>query len=120
MTLPRVASALAVVAVAAAVAPSADAAAPRWSLRTVLFRIDGARVAVGHWSGRVDTSSTLCSGAGRGALWAGRRHWRDFTCTWTIVGRRGLVDRDVTFRVHVLSGRRCVVGAAQVGTWTTG
>ena len=114
----RAASVAGVVVVAASSAAPAAAeasAAPRWTLAAVLSRIDGAKVIVGRWSGRVDASSTLCSGDGRGALWAGRRHWSRFTCTWTVFDRHGAVDRDVTFRVYVLSPRRFAVASGRFG-----
>ena len=91
----RAASVAGVVVVAASSAAPAAAeasATPRWTLAAMLSRIDGAKVIVGRWSGRVDASSTLCSGDGRGALWAGRRHWSRFTCTWTVFDREGAVD----------------------------
>jgi len=102
----------------AAGAPAANAQ-PRswWTLKTVLSRIDGAKVIVGRWSGRVDADSTLCSGNGRALVRTRRRHWRHFTCTWTVFDRRGAVDRDVTFAVHVLAGRRFAITRGRFGPY---
>ena len=83
----------------------------------MLERIDGSKVIVGRWSGRVDTDSTLCSGNGRARMWSGRRHWRHFTCTWTVFDRRGGLDRDVTFAVHVVSRRRFEIARARFGPY---
>jgi hypothetical protein len=110
-------AAAAAVLATALLAPSVEAhpGAPMWSLGVVLSRIDGARISVGPWSARVQTASTLCSGDGRGRRWLGMRHWRHFTCTWTVFDRKGGVGRDVTFRVHTLTARRYVIEAARFG-----
>jgi hypothetical protein len=94
---------------------TAHAEAPTWSLRAVLSRIDGARVSVRSWSARVQSGSTLCSGEGSARRWSGIRHWRHFTCTWTVFNRNGTVARDVTFRVHTLTTRRYVISDARFG-----
>jgi hypothetical protein len=94
---------------------AAHAAAPMWSIATVMSRIDGAKVVVGRWSSRVKAETTLCSGEGRSARWRGVRHWRRFTCTWTVFDRRGLVDRDVTFRVVTLDRTHCRITDARFG-----
>jgi hypothetical protein len=112
---------LAGVAVAAATcsfaAPAgARAAAPMWSIATVLSRIDGAKVVIGHWSGRVKAETTLCSGVGASRRWSGVRHWRHFTCTWTVFDRKGLVDRDVTFRVDTVDRTHFVIADGRFGT----
>jgi hypothetical protein len=110
---------VAVAAMLAAALPVREAAAhagtPQWSLARLLGRIDGARVSVGSWSGRVQTPSTLCSGEGRGARWDGKRHWRHFTCTWTVFDRNHFGDRDVTFRVHTLTMKRYRITDARFG-----
>jgi hypothetical protein len=113
VTLAAAAAALA----SALLAPSveAHARAPMWSLGAVLSRIDGARITVGSWSARVQTTSTLCNGEGSGKRWLGMRHWRHFTCTWTVFDRKGGVDRDVTFRVHTLTARRYLIEASRFG-----
>ena len=115
---------LALAAVAAVVAgalhpadASAHAGAPAWSVPWLLARIDGARVSVGSWSGREQTPSTLCSGEGTGKRWEGMRHWRHFTCTWTVVDRASHVDRDVTFRVHTLTTRRYRITNSRFGPY---
>lgn len=104
---------------AALLAAQADAhtGAPEWSVPTLLERIDGARVSVGSWSGRVQSESTLCNGEGPGRRWRGIRHWRHFTCTWTIVSRRRAGDRDVTFRVHTLTARRYRITNERFGAY---
>jgi hypothetical protein len=77
-----------------------------WTTQTVVSRIDGAKIVIRRWSGRVQSATTLCSGLGASARWGNERHWRHFTCTWTPVERSGRVDRDVTFRVHALHANR--------------
>jgi hypothetical protein len=115
-SLPLVIAALVAFVVAA---PAADAhtGAPEWSLPTLLERIDGARVSVGSWSGHVQSASTLCNGEGRGRRWSGMRHWRHFTCTWTVIGRRSVGERDVTFRVHTLTARRYRITNERFGAY---
>jgi len=102
---------------AAALAPSATAhaGAPNWSVPRVMSRIDGARVAIGGWSRRVQTESTLCSGDGQARRWSGVRHWKHFVCTWTVFDSGG-VDRDVTFRVHTLTARRFLITDPHFGS----
>lgn len=98
------------------VAPaSAHAGTPLWSIEAVTSRIDGAKVVIGRWRGRVQADTTLCNGEGRGSRWDGVRHWRHFTCTWTVFDRQGLVDRDVTFRVHPLTRTRFLINDARFG-----
>jgi hypothetical protein len=108
---------LATVAAACVCTPAADAhsGAPMWSIARTMERIDGAKLAIRRWSARVRSATTLCNGEGRGARWRGVRHWRHFTCTWTVFDRKGLVDRDVTFRVHTLTARRYVITDARFG-----
>jgi hypothetical protein len=86
-----------------------------WSVPTTLSRIDGALVQIGRWRGRIRAASPLCSGEGRGVSWSGTRHWRRFTCTWTVFDRRGGIDRDITFGVRVLGTRRFVIANARFG-----
>jgi hypothetical protein len=105
----------AVVACTLAVGPKAHVGAPPWSLERVLTRIDGAVVAIRHWRGRIQSGTTLCNGQGRGSRWDGVRHWRHFTCTWTVFDRKGLVDRDVTFRVHAVTLTRFRISDARFG-----
>ena len=115
-------AALAAVAGAVAAALPAQGAhahdgTPEWSVPWLLARIDRAHVSVGSWSGRVQAPSTLCSGEGRGRRWAGMRHWRHFTCTWTVFDGKGAGDRDVTFRVHTLTMRRYRITNARFGPY---
>jgi hypothetical protein len=100
---------------ACAATASAHAGAPRWSIARTMERIDGAKIVIRRWRARVRSETTLCNGDGRGARWAGVRHWRHFTCTWTVFDRKGLVDRDVTFRVHALTATRFVITDARFG-----
>jgi hypothetical protein len=80
-----------------------------------MSRIDGAVVVVGGWRGRIRSATTLCSGEGRASLWAGTRHWRHFTCTWTVFRNGYVVDRDVTFRVHPVTWKRFVISSSRFG-----
>ena len=98
------------------VAPAAaHAGTPMWSTEAVSSRIDGAKVVIGRWRGRVHEDTTLCNGEGRGSRWGGVRHWRHFTCTWTVFDRQGRVDHDVTFRVHPLTSTRFLINDARFG-----
>jgi hypothetical protein len=81
-----------------------------------MARVDGAAVVIGRWKGRVDAPSTLCSGEGRGAMWSGARHWRHFTCTWTVFKSGGQIGRDVTFRLHTVTTKTFVITSAHFGT----
>jgi hypothetical protein len=82
--------------------PSAAAAGlPMWTTEKTASRIDGAKIVVGGWSGRVQEETTVCSGRGASSRWGHERHWRRFTCTWTPVARSGAVARDVTFLVRI-------------------
>jgi hypothetical protein len=120
MSSPRVARSLAVVVVAVvgcslASGARAHTGAPMWSIDAVMSRIDGAKVVIGRWSARVQADTTLCNGEGRGTRWHGERHWRHFTCTWTVFDRKRLVDRDVTFRLHTLTRTRYLINDARFG-----
>ena len=102
MTVARHLAVAAVAALLAVTVPVERAEAhggPQWSLSWLMSRIKGSRVSVGPWSGRVQIPSTLCSGEGRGGRWAGVRHWRHYTCTWTVFAPGSRGERDVTFRV---------------------
>jgi hypothetical protein len=109
--------AVACATVALAFVPTAGAhqGAPMWSIPRVMSELDGDKVVIRHWSARVRADTTLCSGEGRSGRWRGMRHWRHFTCTWTVFDRKGLVDRDVTFRVHTLRTGRCLITDARFG-----
>jgi hypothetical protein len=86
-----------------------------WTLQLVMSRIDGATVPVERWHGRIQSATTLCNGEGRGAMWAGARHWRHFTCTWTVFRNGSVIDRDVSFRVHAVTKKRFVISSARFG-----
>jgi hypothetical protein len=76
-----------------------------WSVGKVLRQLDGTRVRVGTRRVRVDSESTLCSGERLSFRRRGVRVWRYFACTYTVF-TRGFVDRDLDFRLHVLSATR--------------
>lgn len=106
-----------VAAAAAVVVASGDAHshAPPWRLANVVGRIDGSKVLIGAWSGRVQADSTQCNGEGPGVRYMSFRRWRHFTCTWTVFDGRGRVGRDVTFRVHTLTRTRLLISSARFG-----
>jgi hypothetical protein len=81
--------ACAVAACVLAAPAGAHSGAPMWSIGAVMSRIDGAKVVIGRWSARVQADTTLCNGEGLGRRWGGVRHWRHFTCTWTVFDRKG-------------------------------
>jgi hypothetical protein len=115
--LARLTFAAAAVVLAGALAAPAGTqrATPMWSIALLMSRIDGAKVVIGRWSARVQSSTTLCNGEGRSRRWDGVRHWRHFTCTWTVFDRTRLVDRDVTFGVSTLTRTRFRITNAHFG-----
>jgi hypothetical protein len=74
----------------------------------VLRRIDGAKARVGTRTLLIDSETTLCAGRGPSIRRNGVRVWRRFVCTYTTFTKSG-VDRDLDFRVLVLSARRYVI-----------
>ena len=70
--------------------------------------IDGTRTSVQGRSVRIESESTLCSGEGASIRRRGVRMWRRFACTFTTFTKRG-VDRDIDFRLRVVSARRFVL-----------
>jgi hypothetical protein len=76
---------------------------------TKLMRsIDDVRVRVGARVVRIHTETTLCSGDGRPIRRRGVRMWSRFSCTYTTFTKQG-VDRDLEFRVDVVSAKRFVI-----------
>ena len=102
----------------AAVAPAAAHPGPYdWPIPTVMRKIDGSRVTIGRWHHRIDAAATLCSGDGRPVVRSGVRRWKHFTCTETTFSASKGLDRDITFRVHVVSTRRFLITNAHFGSF---
>jgi hypothetical protein len=78
-----------------------------WPYRTLIARIAGKRVTLPDRRIRVNRDLVICSGEGKPILRGGIRRWKHFTCTQTLF--RNGVDRDITFRVHVLDRIHCVI-----------
>lgn len=100
--------ALVLIAAAASAADAARSAVPFWSIDKVLRKLDGDWVRVGSRRVRVHSDTTLCSGRGASVRRNGIRMWRRFLCTYTTFTKAG-VDRDLEFRVRVLSRTRYAV-----------
>jgi hypothetical protein len=100
--------ALALVAAAASTADAAQSAVPFWSMDKVLRKLDGDWVRVGSRRVKIHSETTLCSGRGASVRRNGVRMWRRFLCTYTTFTKAG-VDRDLEFRVRVLSRTRYAV-----------
>jgi hypothetical protein len=107
--------AFALVATALLAAPEARTHETRsaWPYRTLIARIDGKRVRLPDRRIRVNRDLVICSGEGTSIRRGGVRRWKHFTCTQTLF-RRG-VDRDITFRVHVLDRTHCLITNARYG-----
>jgi hypothetical protein len=101
---------------ALALAPGARAHDTRsaWPYRTLILRIAGEPVALPDRRIRVDRDLVICSGDGTPIRRRGVRRWKHFTCTQVAFDRNG-VDRDVTFRVHVLDQTRFLITSARYG-----
>lgn len=97
--------ALALVAAAASTADAAQSAVPFWTMDKVLRKLDGDWVRVGSRRVKIHSETTLCSGRGASVRRNGVRMWRRFLCTYTTFTKAG-VDRDLEFRVRVLSRTR--------------
>jgi hypothetical protein len=76
-----------------------------WSVARVMRAIDDAPVTIDGRKVRIDSKTTLCSGAGASRRDGGVRRWRRFRCTYTTFVK-GFVDRDLDFDVRVLDARR--------------
>jgi hypothetical protein len=89
-----------------AAAPAAEGASGRyWSSAKVLRKLDGAKVVVKERAVRIHSATTLCAGRGTSIRRRGNRLWTRFVCTYTTFTKGG-VDRDLDFRVRVLSTTR--------------
>jgi hypothetical protein len=104
-------TALVLVAAAASAADAARDAVPFWSMDKVMRKLDGDLVHVGSRKVRIHSDTTLCSGRGASIRRNGVRMWRRFLCTYTTFTKAG-VDRDLEFRVRVLSRTRYAVSDA--------
>ena len=112
----KIAALFAAALIGAGTPAAARASTSYWSVAKVLRWIDGVQIRVGTRRVRLDGETTLCSGQGVSVRRAGVRRWRHFACTYTMF-TRGLVDRDLDFRLHVLSATRFSVTDAH---WVRG
>ena len=85
-----------------------------WPYRILIARIAGHSLTPLGRRIRVDRELVICSGDGRPVRRGGVRRWKHFTCTQTLFDRGGL-DRDITFRVHVLDRTRFRITNARYG-----
>lgn len=99
-----------------AFAPDARAHDTRsaWPYRTLIVRIAGKPVTLPNRRIRIDRDLVICSGEGRPVRKGGAPRWKHFTCTQTLFDRSG-VDRDITFRIHVLDRIRFLITDARYG-----
>jgi hypothetical protein len=95
------------IALAAAFATPAAAhtGGTAWPAGKAMRAIDDVRVRVASRVVRIDATTALCSGEGRGVMRRGLRTWLHFRCTFTTFGATG-PGRDVEFRLHALDARR--------------
>jgi hypothetical protein len=84
-----------------------------WPYGTLIDRIAGKRVTLPDLRIRVNRNLVICTGEGTPIRRGGVRRWKHFTCTQTLF--QNGVDRDVTFRVHVLGRLRCLITNARYG-----
>jgi hypothetical protein len=103
-----VVTALVLLAAATSKAEGTTGAVPFWSTDKVLRKLNGDLVRVGSRRVRIHSDTTLCSGRGTSVRRNGMRMWRRFLCTYTTFTKAG-VDRDLEFRVRVLSRTRYAV-----------
>jgi hypothetical protein len=85
-----------------------------WPYGIVIARIAGHYVTPRGHRIRVDRDLVICSGDGAAIRRGGVRRWKHFTCTQTLFDRSG-VDRDITFRVHVLDRTRFIITNVRYG-----
>ena len=85
-----------------------------WPYRTLIVRIAGHPVTPLGRRVRVDRDLVICSGDGTPIRRRGVRRWKHFICTQTLFDRSG-VDRDITFRVHVLDRTRFLITNVRYG-----
>ena len=85
-----------------------------WPYRILIVRIAGHYVTPLGRRIRVDRDLVICSGDGTPIRRLGVRRWKHFTCTQTVFDQSG-VDRDITFRVHVLDRTRFIITNVRYG-----
>jgi hypothetical protein len=85
-----------------------------WPYRILIARITGHYVTPLGRRIRVDRDLVICSGDGTPIRRGDVRRWKHFTCTQTVFDRSG-VDRDITFRVHVLDRTRFIITNVRYG-----
>jgi hypothetical protein len=85
-----------------------------WSYAALIDRISGTRVRMPNRRVRIQRALVICNGEGKPLRRAGVRRWKHFTCTETLFNPRG-VDRDITFRVHVLGRTRFLITNVRYG-----
>jgi hypothetical protein len=98
--------------------PGAAVAHPgpwHWQLQKVLQTIHAKRIHIGGHVVRIDSETTLCSGAGRAIRQRSARAWKHFDCTYSVFVAGGIYDCD--FRVHVRGLRKYLITNAR---WTSG
>ena len=101
-------------AASAAVAPAHAHSTPTsWSYAALMQKMDGATVRLAGRRFRVRSGLVICNGEGRAVRRAGVRRWKHFTCTQTLF--LGRLDRDITWRVHVLGKTRFRISDARWG-----
>jgi len=113
--LIRAAVLMSVALVAAAAAAPAPAHSTRtsWPYAALMQKMDGATVRLAGRRFRVRSGLVICNGEGRAVRRAGVRRWKHFTCTQTLF--LGRLDRDITWRVHVLGKTRFRISDARWG-----
>jgi hypothetical protein len=113
---PAAASAAAALFLASPGAAVAHPGPWHWPLQKVMQSIHGKRIHIGGRIVRIDSETTLCSGAGRAVRQHGVGAWKHFDCTYSVfVADHGIYDCD--FRVHVLGLRKYLITNAR---WTSG
>jgi hypothetical protein len=100
--------AVCIVVLACAAPAFARAMTSYWPMPKLMRSIDDVRVRVGARVVRIHTETTLCSGDGQSIRRRGIRMWSRFSCTYTTFTKQG-VDRDLEFRVDVVSAKRFVI-----------
>jgi hypothetical protein len=85
-----------------------------WPYVTLIARIDGKFVPLPNRRIRIDRDLVICTGEGTPIRRGGVRRWKHFTCTQTLFDRNR-VDRDITFRIHVLNRTAFLITNARYG-----
>jgi hypothetical protein len=86
-----------------------------WSNRTLLRRLDGARIAVGGRIVTLDAATLACGGEGPGIARRAERRWTHFICVQPTFPPGAIVGRDAIFRVHVTSRTAGAITDARMG-----